>query len=197
MSADGISKNDLLMRQNSGLGESAGLLDENHKSNSQQMNTTNSVNALHDCSMCWLTFGFVCFLVLTMLFRFKNPLQFYVKFGVYFVMTMAYSICAIPITLFRPNNARNIEYVGRQLSWLFKIFKVKITLENAKYLQINQPYILINNHQSSLDFLSTICLHLVAVCCFFLYTAILAVPKMRKTKKNKRKICGNISIHQI
>jgi 1-acyl-sn-glycerol-3-phosphate acyltransferase len=47
-------------------------------------------------------------------------------------------------------------WVSKNLTWLFKIFKVNVTLENAKYLQINQPYILINNHQSSLDFLSII-----------------------------------------
>jgi lysophosphatidate acyltransferase len=37
---------------------------------------------------------------------------------------------------------------------MFSIFKVDITLENAKYLQIKEPYILINNHQSALDFLT-------------------------------------------
>jgi len=44
--------------------------------------------------------------------------------------------------------------VARLLTWLFKIFRIHITIDDSKYLQINQPYILICNHQSSLDLLT-------------------------------------------
>jgi lysophosphatidate acyltransferase len=41
------------------------------------------------------------------------------------------------------------------LSFLFKVFDIQIELENAKYFQSKEPYIIVCNHQSSLDFLST------------------------------------------
>ena len=42
-----------------------------------------------------------------------------------------------------------------QLAFLFKIFQLRIEVENAKYLQINQPYIVVCNHQSSMDLMGT------------------------------------------
>jgi 1-acyl-sn-glycerol-3-phosphate acyltransferase len=37
---------------------------------------------------------------------------------------------------------------------LTRLFSLKFTVENTKYFQINQPYIVICNHQSALDLLS-------------------------------------------
>ena len=36
---------------------------------------------------------------------------------------------------------------------LTRLFSLKFTVENTKYFQINQPYIVICNHQSALDLL--------------------------------------------
>ena len=109
MSADTVIKDDLLMRQDTGLevDESTGMLDEISKLN--RKNFTANMNAIAECSTCWFTLVIGCILVFTMLFKYKNPLQFYVKFSVYVVMTMIYAMCFIPIAMFRPNNARNIE----------------------------------------------------------------------------------------
>lgn len=93
-------------------------------------------------------------LLITILFKYKNPLQFYVRFAVYFCLTMVYSLSIIPFLIFRPNNCKNVEWVSFTLGNILRIFGLEIEIENEKYLQISQPYILIVNHQSSLDFIT-------------------------------------------
>lgn len=64
----------------------------------------------NDSCSCWTTTILVTFLcVYFILFRFKNPIQFYVKFATYVIIVMVYSVLLIPFAIFRPNNARNIE----------------------------------------------------------------------------------------
>lgn len=124
----------------------------------ESSDTTSSgpLNESLNSSCCLLTtiaiLGFLL-LVVIILFKYKNPFQFYVKWSIYVCITMSYATLSIPFLCLRPNNSKNIQIVSKQLSWIFKIFKVDIALENAKYLQIKEPYILINNHQSALDFL--------------------------------------------
>lgn len=44
--------------------------------------------------------------------------------------------------------------VAKIITFLFKIFGVKVKLENEHYFKSDQPYVVIMNHQSSLDFMS-------------------------------------------
>ena len=111
MSADSVIKNDMLMRQSSDLGVEENLLRDNSKANSNKNNSTASLITMDDSYVGVISFVCISLLVVTLLFRFKNPLQFYVKYTVYVCITMIYSMCCIPFTLLRPNNARNIEQV--------------------------------------------------------------------------------------
>lgn len=102
----------------------------------------------------WKIYALSFALLIIVLFKFKNPLQFYVKFAVYFWMTIFYSLSIIPFVLLRPGNPKNVEWVSMTLGNLQSIFGMTYELENEKYLQINQPYILLVNHQSSVDFIT-------------------------------------------
>lgn len=110
--------------------------------------------AKDNCCACWKIFA-LCFLALYItLFKFKTPLQFYVKFATYSIISMTYSLVIIPFLFIRPNNCKNIEWVSMTLGNLLNIFGVSFEIENEKYLQITQPYILLVNHQSSIDFIT-------------------------------------------
>ena len=114
MSAETLMKNDMLMRQSGDVGvdetsESAGILSENFKALNSNKNSTASALPIDGSYLFIVSFIFVCLLTLVLLFRFKNPLQFYVKYTVYVCVTMIYSMCCIPFALLKPNNARNIE----------------------------------------------------------------------------------------
>lgn len=50
------------------------------------------------------------FLVIyVLLFKLKNPLQFYVKYGTYLILIMFVAIIMIPIAAIRPLNSKNVE----------------------------------------------------------------------------------------
>jgi hypothetical protein len=59
----------------------------------------------------WRHYAFLVTLAWFLLFRFKNPLQYHVKFVTYFIVTMAYCVSIIPFTLLRPYNCKNIKLV--------------------------------------------------------------------------------------
>lgn len=67
---------------------------------------------------------------------------------------MALAFIMTPFVALRPNNPRNVEWISLTLGNALRIFGLKIEVENEKYLQITQPYILIVNHQSSVDFIT-------------------------------------------
>jgi hypothetical protein len=73
-------------------------------------------NSISDCCWLWLAhkvdshkFTILLALAIVLLFKIRSPLQFYVKFGVYIVMTIVYSIFVMFFALLRPNNTKNIE----------------------------------------------------------------------------------------
>lgn len=111
-------------------------------------------NDLSGSLVGWKTIAFCIAFITTLLFKYKNPLQYYVRKTILFIITMAFSIMFIPLALLRPNNPRNIEWVSASIGNLFRIFGIKFELDNEEYLQINQPYILLVNHQSELDFIT-------------------------------------------
>ena len=45
-----------------------------------------------------------------LLFKFKNPLQFHIKYLTYVIVTMIISVLAIPLSLLRPFDLRNVRY---------------------------------------------------------------------------------------
>jgi len=57
----------------------------------------------------WRYYAFLIAITWFLLFRFRNPLQYYVKFTTYFIVTMVYSASIIPLALLRPNDCRNIK----------------------------------------------------------------------------------------
>lgn len=104
--------------------------------------------------LCWKTYTLGFFLLIALLFKIKNPLQYYIKFAVYFCVTMTVAFLMTPFVILRPNNPKNVELISMTLGNVLRIFGLKIEIENEKYLQITQPYILIVNHQSSVDFIT-------------------------------------------
>jgi hypothetical protein len=56
-----------------------------------------------------LTLLIILILILLIIIGFiiNNPLQFYIKYGIYVLITMIYSFIIIPICLLRPGNLGN------------------------------------------------------------------------------------------
>jgi hypothetical protein len=87
-------------------------------SNHDYGDNNNSADNENNNGCCWLwlarqldshKFTILLVLALVLLFKIRSPLQFYVKFGVYMVMTIVYSTFVMIFALLRPNNTKNIE----------------------------------------------------------------------------------------
>lgn len=65
---------------------------------------------------------------------------------------MLTSVVVISYGVFRPKNVKNMKFI----SWLMKnvkmLFGITIEVRSKENLEIDSPYILVSNHQSSLDF---------------------------------------------
>jgi len=98
---------------------------------------------------------FVTFLTLyAFLFTVKNPLQFHVKYFTYVIITMAFAAITIPASLIRPNNLKNVIWISSSLRFIYrKIFGIDVDIENKSFLTSDKPFIIIANHQSSIDFM--------------------------------------------
>ncbi len=61
------------------------------------------------CCVCWKTYALCFMLLVGVLFRVKSPIQYYVKFVVYFCLTMFMALISMPFVCLRPCNPKNIE----------------------------------------------------------------------------------------
>jgi hypothetical protein len=73
--------------------------------NQQQQEYTKTSNIYLQASLILTVF----ILLVTVLFKIKTPLQFYVKFAVYSAISILVSIFILPILIFRPNNPKNVK----------------------------------------------------------------------------------------
>lgn len=77
------------------------------------METESSLNSsstsLCDYLICTKTLLILFVLIYACLFKFKTPLQFYVKFGTYSAIVIAMAIVFAPVAAIRPLSTKNIE----------------------------------------------------------------------------------------
>lgn len=113
MSSDAGVKDEAisLMRSTSLTDEQSFLNNENLEQIAKNKSNLTNMNIFGDsCSYCWSMMTVSVLLTLYILFKIRNPLQYYVKYLVYIMIVMVYALCIIPFTIFRPNNTKNIEY---------------------------------------------------------------------------------------
>ncbi|CAF1072419.1 unnamed protein product [Adineta steineri] len=83
-----------------------------------------------------------------------NERQLYkLKYTLYASLVMFYAIILQPIYLLRPRNPYNIRLAAIGLNPLLRLFGIKYRVENGHVLENNKPYVIVANHQSSLDFI--------------------------------------------
>ncbi len=113
MSSDAGVKDEAisLMRSTSLTDEQTFLNNENLEQITKNKSNLTNMNIFGDsCTYCWSMMTISVNLTLYILFKIRNPLQYYVKYLIYIMIVMTYALCIIPFTIFRPNNTKNIEY---------------------------------------------------------------------------------------
>lgn len=105
------------------------------------------------CCGNWMTIT-TTILVLIILFKLKSPIQYYFKLAVFTTIIMLVALVVMPFLWLRPTDPRNVNITSKIMTLLLRIYKIDVEIENEKYFNLKQPYIIINNHQSLVDFLT-------------------------------------------
>lgn len=93
------------------------------------------------------------FLLMPILYEHSNVFRYYFKFFTYYGVIMITSLVVIPVMVWKPRNVENLilaSYLCRNISDLLGL---KWELRGGSYLSKNIPYIIVANHQSSIDIL--------------------------------------------
>ncbi|XP_014259114.1 1-acyl-sn-glycerol-3-phosphate acyltransferase alpha [Cimex lectularius] len=93
------------------------------------------------------------FLLMPILYEHNRVFRYYFKFFVYYGFIMITSIIVIPIMIWKPRNVENLilaSYLCRNISDLLGL---KWELRGGSYLSKDEAYVIVANHQSSIDIL--------------------------------------------
>ncbi|XP_059616445.1 1-acyl-sn-glycerol-3-phosphate acyltransferase alpha [Phlebotomus argentipes] len=92
-------------------------------------------------------------LLLPILYESSAVFRYYTKFTVYCLGITINATILWPIFMFRPWNVRNLKIGGLWCRPISKIIGIKWTLRGEEYISQDKPYVIVANHQSSLDIL--------------------------------------------
>ncbi|XP_065082347.1 1-acyl-sn-glycerol-3-phosphate acyltransferase alpha-like [Ochlerotatus camptorhynchus] len=96
----------------------------------------------------------ICGIILLPIFyETSHKFRYFFKFFVYYFVVMINSLILIPFMLFRPKDVRNLIWAGTLCRPISTVLGIKWELRGADILSRDEAYIIVSNHQSSLDVL--------------------------------------------
>ncbi|XP_014666259.1 PREDICTED: 1-acyl-sn-glycerol-3-phosphate acyltransferase alpha-like [Priapulus caudatus] len=102
--------------------------------------------------LSWFECFVVCILIaLPLLYELSATFKYYSKMCLYLLMMNVTAVLLLPVALLRPLNTANFKTCMNIYIQMTRMFGVKVELINGEYLDTKGPYILVCNHQSSLD----------------------------------------------
>ncbi|KAL1131571.1 hypothetical protein AAG570_011186 [Ranatra chinensis] len=93
------------------------------------------------------------FLVLPALYEWSNVFRYYFKFFVYYGIIMVTSVIVIPIMVWKPRNVENLILASLLCRNISDVLGLKWELRGGAHLTKEIPYVIVANHQSSIDIL--------------------------------------------
>ncbi|XP_013409373.1 1-acyl-sn-glycerol-3-phosphate acyltransferase alpha [Lingula anatina] len=98
----------------------------------------------------WTVIGVL--LILPILYELSSTFKYYAKFTLYVTIVMICSLFTIPIAALRPRDVRNHRYPAWCIKHIIKpLFSIAVEVRGAEHLKSDTSYIIVCNHQSSLD----------------------------------------------
>lgn len=67
------------------------------------------------------------------------------------ITALVTGILVVPLAIFRPRDVRNLRPIGWFWTTVFSCFGTKYEVRNGEHLVSDKPFVLVSNHQSSLD----------------------------------------------
>lgn len=96
----------------------------------------------------------ICGIILLPIFyETSHKFRYFFKFFIYYFVVMINSIILIPAMIFRAKDVRNLIWAGTFCKPISSVLGIKWELRGADILSRDEAYIIVANHQSSLDIL--------------------------------------------
>ncbi|GCB81273.1 hypothetical protein scyTo_0021361 [Scyliorhinus torazame] len=86
-----------------------------------------------------------------LLWLLSSGFRYYVKMGFYYSWIMALAVPVIPVCLRRGRDVENMKVVRSVLQHIKNLYGIKLEVKGLENLDAKGPYVIISNHQSSLD----------------------------------------------
>ncbi|XP_076436705.1 1-acyl-sn-glycerol-3-phosphate acyltransferase alpha-like [Babylonia areolata] len=92
-------------------------------------------------------------LILPLLYELSSTFRYYAKMCLYYTVVNLAAIFVIILSLWRPGDVENYRYVVMIGSEVRHLFGIDMEVRGKENLLGDEPYVLVANHQSSLDFM--------------------------------------------
>ncbi|KAL5012725.1 hypothetical protein ScPMuIL_011276 [Solemya velum] len=104
-------------------------------------------------SLDWFQCLVIAFLLLLpIIYELSTTFKYYAKFTFYYTVVMLLGVVVMIYGLWRPKDVNNYKFVAFFVKQIRKLFGITVELRGSENLKSDDPYILVCNHQSSLDF---------------------------------------------
>ncbi|XP_042193550.1 1-acyl-sn-glycerol-3-phosphate acyltransferase beta [Callorhinchus milii] len=90
-------------------------------------------------------------LLIPVLCQLSATFKYYFKMAFYYSWIMALALGVIPLCLVRGRNVENMKIVRYVLQHIKYLYGIKLQVNGMENLQVKGPFVVISNHQSSLD----------------------------------------------
>ncbi|KAK9747355.1 Acyltransferase [Popillia japonica] len=95
----------------------------------------------------------LCILMLPFFYECSQVFRFYLKFLLYYVIVSFNAIILTPLFLFKARDVRNLVTASTFCSPISSLIGMKWILRGREHLEKDESFIIVSNHQSSLDVL--------------------------------------------
>ncbi|BES92965.1 unnamed protein product [Nesidiocoris tenuis] len=104
------------------------------------------MSALEFVSIC-------CFLALPVFYEHSSTFRYYFKFFVYYAYIMVASVIVLPVMIMKPRSVENLILASNLCRHVSTLLGLRWELRGGDHLSRDQSFVIVANHQSSIDIL--------------------------------------------
>lgn len=102
----------------------------------------------------WYEILLICGIILLPIFyETSHKFRYHFKFFVYYFVVMINSVILAPVMMFRAKDVRNLVWAGAFCRHISTVLGLRWELRGAEILSRDEAFVIVSNHQSSLDIL--------------------------------------------
>lgn len=96
-------------------------------------------------------------LILIVAYNRITVFNYFAKFFMYYIYEIIVALYYLPMGIARPRNVLNLLAASYGLKYPSRFLGLKYKIEGIEYLKADKTFVIVANHQTSLDILGKIC----------------------------------------